>query len=236
MLTFPKRAIEAGLPRVVYDRLIKLLMLHYAYPLPYPLAGANFEVLFASAVEGEQVEGKLLFDVVHKQTGWSLKTLKVTRAQLNSGGTFEVVLQRCDILKDRALSLDSPTELLGERILSHFGAFAGSSYEKQGLNDPRAAFLLRDRSERKFAFFQQRYRLYDSSEVDWKWATEERKSLIGSVAGSKVLRWYRSGTQLFGIHSVPKDAHSFEIVARRADLDETVEFFSQQGIARAKPE
>ncbi len=33
-----------------YDRLVKLLTLHYAYPLPYPLAGAYFEELFASAV------------------------------------------------------------------------------------------------------------------------------------------------------------------------------------------
>lgn len=55
---------------------------------------------------------------------------------------------------------------------------------------------------------------------------------MGFVNDKLVLRWYRSGTQLFGVYQILLDAHEFEINWKRANLDETIKFFASQGIAR----
>jgi hypothetical protein len=230
-VTFPTSPIPAKLTPSEYDRLVKLLTLHYAYPLPYPLAGAYFEELFASSVSGAREERKVLFDVLRDETGWSLKTILV--GALGTRKTFEVVVQRCDILKDPKLSLNSTVEALGAAILGHFNRNCEASAKLQKIRDTRAGFLIRSRDERKFVFFQQRYRLYKPREVSWRWANSDRRSLMGSVGGSLVLRWYRSGTQLFGVYAIPEDAHKFEIDWRRAGLDETIEFFTRHRIAKA---
>ena len=233
-MTFPATPVRPTLSPHEYDRLVKLLTVHYAYPLRYPLAGAFFEELFAACVGGVREERKLLFDILKDGVGWSLKTLLWTRLQPE--GTFEVVVQRCDILKDRSLNLNSPVEVLGRAILNHFNNFCRSSAREQTISDPRAAFLVRNRQERDFVFFQQRYRLYQAREVRWQWANEERRSLMGYVGDSLVLRWYRSGTQLFGVYRIPAEPHHFHIDWRRAGLEETIEFFTRAGIARAETE
>jgi len=216
-----------------YDRLVKLLTLHYAYPLPYPLAGAYFEEIFAASVNGVREPRKLLFDVLRDQSGWSLKTHLASKKK---GDTFEVVIQRCDILKDRNISLDNPVEVLGESILSHFNRFFNTSVDRQKVTDPRVAFLIRDRSQKNFTFFQKQYELYESDKITWRWANDNNRSIMGFVHDKLVLRWYRSGTQLFGVYQIPIDAHVFQINWQRASLDETINFFTSQGIARINKE
>lgn len=211
-----------------YGRLKKLLTLHFTHPLPLPLGGGYFETLFAQTVGGIREEQKLLFDVLKGSVGWSLKTLLKT----GNADQFEVVIQRCDILRDRSVKLDDPVSMLGLKILEHFSAFATRSLAQQNVTDARGGFLLRDRREQRFMFFQERYKLYQPGEVEWRWANAERKSLMGFVDGTLVLRWYRSGTQLFGVYRIPADAHRFEITWRRAGLDETLAFFEQYGSAR----
>ena len=230
-MTYLSHTVPAYLPSDEYDRLVKLLAMHFSYPLPYPLAGAYFEQLFGAAVGGYREQRKLLYDVLHGRTGWSLKTL--LKSSMEIGESFEVVIQRCDILRDQSLSLDSPVEVLGERVLQRFGTFAEDSGQKQGVDDPRAGFLIRTRAERDFTFFQQRYRLYSVGEVQWRWANEYRRSLMGYVAGDLVLRWYRSGTQLFGVYRIPEGAQQFHIAWTRADLDETLAFFNRYTTTRA---
>lgn len=225
-MPFPTDAIAVALTPRQTGQLVKLLTVHYAYPLPYPLAGAYFEELFASVVGGEREKRKLLFDVLQGPVGWSLKTLLWSRLT----GDFELVLQRCDILRDKKLSLSSPIETLGRSILERFNTFCEKSSADQGVSDPRAAFLIRDVAEKNFVFFQQRYRLYTDAEVEWQWGTDDRKSLKGFVDGRLVLRWYRSGTQLFGVYSVPEDAHRFHVDCDRADLDATIDFFTRAGL------
>lgn len=224
-MSFPKTSVPSTLPAKQYKRLVELLALHYSYPLAYPLAGAYFEEVFAASVNGSREEEKNLFDVVRGGTGWSLKTLLWNTISL--GDPFELVLQRCDILKDRSLTLESPIGKLGAAILKRFNDFCEASALEQGVNDPRAGFLLRDRAEENFVFFQQRYRLYSPDEVSWQWANGERRSLMGRVGERLILRWYRSGTQLFGVYQIPEDSHQFQIKAGRADLAETIRFFKQ---------
>jgi len=164
--------VPAGLPAHEYERLVKLLELHYALPLAYPLAGAIFEELFANAVGGQCEKKKLLFDVLRGATGWSLKTVQVARANVRPGATFEAVIQRCNILTDAAVSARSPAPVLGERILSHFNYFCERSSAAQNIIDPRVAFLVRDKAQRNFLFFQQRFRPYATDEVTWRWAND----------------------------------------------------------------
>ena len=220
----------ARLQPAEYNRLVKLLALHYASPLPYPLSGAHFEELFASAVGGVREEKKLLFDVLLGEIGWSLKT--VLQSNTSKGASFEVIIQRCDILKDHTLSLASPVELLGERILAHFNNFARRSATAQNVADPRAGFLLRNRAQRDFIFFQQRHRLYTSAEVTWRWANSNKNSLMGFENDRLIFRWYRSGTQLFGIYQIPLEAHIFHLDWTRANVDATIAFFIAQGVMR----
>jgi len=213
------------------DLLIKLLALHYVNPLPYPLAGAYFEELFATAIDGKREERKLLFDVHRAGIGWSLKTAQQEKRR---GDTFEIVLQRCDILKDRSVSLQDPVEDLGRKVVNHFNGFHAKSVVEQEISDPRAAFLIRNRSAQRFIFFQCRYQIYRPEEVVWSWANDENRSLMGRVEGKLVYRWYRSGTQLFAVYPIPTDAHEFEISWRRADLDATLAYFASQGLTEIR--
>ena len=229
MTAFSSSFIPPYIADAEYEYLVKLLRLHYAYPLPYPLSGAYFEEPFATAIGGKREERKQLFDVLRARTGWSLKTLLWPNVSI--GSAFEVVIQRCDILKDRNLTLDSPATALGVQILRRFNGSCEHSAEVQQVDDSRAGFLLRNAQERNFVFFQQRYRLYSQDEVEWRWANDERKSLMGYVTGTLVLRWYRSGTQLFGVYAIPEGAHEFTIEPRRASLEKTLAFFESQGIA-----
>ena len=212
-----------------YDRLVKLLTVHCAYPLPYPLAGAYFEELFAASVNGKREPRKLLFDVLRDRTGWSLKTHQAKRTK---GDTFEVVIQRCDILKNKNISLESPVEILGEHILNHFNSFFNTSIQRQEITDHRAAFLIRDSNQKYFIFFQEKYEIYKSHEISWRWSNDNNRSIMGFIDSKLVLRWYRSGTQLFGVYEIPQDAHEFQIDWKRVSLDETIAFFTRQGIAR----
>lgn len=224
---------SSTLPAEEYDRLVKLLTVHYAYPLPYPLAGAYFEEIFAASVNGQREPRKLLFDVLREQTGWSLKT---HQARKSRGDSFEVVIQRCDILKDKSISLESPVEVLGEHILRHFNIFFNTSISRQEITDPRSAFLLRDRDQKNFIFFQKQYDVHTSDELTWRWANDDNRSIMGFMNDELVLRWYRSGTQLFGVYRIPLDAHEFQINWTRASLEDTINFFISQGIAQINKE
>lgn len=224
---------QSTLPAEEYDRLVKLLAVHYAYPLPYPLAGAYFEEIFAASVNGQREPRKLLFDVLRGQVGWSLKTHQARKLK---GDTFEVVIQLCDILKDKTISLASSIEVLGAHILRHFNTFFDISVKRQRVTDPRSAFLIRDRNQKNFIFFQKQYQIYQADELTWRWANDDNRSMMGFVNDKLVLRWYRSGTQLFGVYQIPFDAHVFHINWTRAGLEETINFFTNQGIAEITKE
>jgi hypothetical protein len=215
--------------RIEHQHPVKqVLELHLAYPLPYPLAGAYFEEIFAYTVGGTREPRKLLFDVVKGTVGWSLKTLQWQ--DLKPGASFEVVIQRCDILKNASLTL-AATELaaLGAAILSHFKTFADLSAQVQVVDDPRAGFLIRD-LENNFVFFQSAYRAHPEEELTWEWGSERRNSLVGRLGSKIVLRWYRSGTQLFGVYTIPDDAHVFHIDCERASMTDTLEFLEERGL------
>lgn len=229
-MTFPESVVSSRLPSDEFVFLARLLGVHFVLPLPYPLSGAYFEEMFAAAVGGHRATKKLLFDVYKGDIGWSLKTL-LWHTQATD---FELVLQRCDILSDRSLTVNHPVSLLGQRIVDHFNQFCLRSLHEQQITDPRAAFLIRNRAETDFVLFQQRLRLYGSEEISWRWANSEQRSLMGYAGDQLIFRWYRSGTQLFGVYPIPPDAHRFAIEWHRADLKQTVDYFQSLGVLRLK--
>jgi hypothetical protein len=165
-MTFSPMPIPSRLTETEIEYLLKLLRLHFAYPLAYPLSGAYFEELFSAAVHGMREKRKRLFDVLRNGTGWSLKTLQWPI--LAPETSFEVVIQRCDIFRNPGLSLDSPIVALGRQVLHQFNSFCEESAVAQGVSDPRAAFLLRERTGLHFSLFQRRYRLFSADEVEWR--------------------------------------------------------------------
>ena len=208
------------------ELLIKLLNVHYSYPMPCSLAGTIFEELFASAIKGRKADKKLLFDAYKDDIGWSLKTLQWVKR--TTGSSFELVLQRCDILKDKSLNIDLPENVLGLRIIEHFSSFYFTSVKEQKIADPRSCFLLRNKEETSFTLFQQRYQLYSADQIEWKWSNPEKNSLIGTCNDKLVYRWYRSGTQLFGCYTVPNDAHIFDIRWQKLSIDDILEIISSK--------
>lgn len=224
------------------ETLTELLKVHYAYPLEYPLSGPAFEIIFASSVNGKREARKLLFDVLRDNIGWSLKTSQVSPASLSAGKGFEVVLQRCDILSNKSLSVQTPPAELGKHILAHFYRFYEHSIQEQKVEDARTAFLLRaevsyhskapasPEQEHKLVLFQEQFRLYNESDVVWGWANDGGKSLLGKVNGNSVLRWYRSGTQLFGVYYVPEDVCRVSIPSRRVTLTQMLDYMGELGI------
>lgn len=200
-----------------YNKFLNFIKLHYAYPLPFTLSGAYFEEIFALSVNGKRGTGKDLFDVTKQSTGWSLKTVQSDSKTERS--YFEVVLKRSDILRDDSVrnSYETATpEELGRLILRDLQEFLDLSKEKQGVKDARIAFLLRNREETHFTLFQIPYQI--PKELTWRRGTEtSRKSIIGFDKDGKVLRWYRSGTQTFGVYKIPppSEAHSFRVTKNR---------------------
>lgn len=201
-----------------YSRFINYIKLHYAYPLPFDLSGAYFEEIFALSVNGKRGIGKDLFDVTRGTVGWSLKTTQwYPRANKRH---FEIVLKRSDILRDdnlRGLYEEARPEELGSLIQKDLQDFLDLSKQKQGVEEARIAFLLRNRTETQFILFQVPYQIPQN--LRWERGNQSnRKSLIGFDGNRKVLRWYRSGTQTFGVYNVPdapSEAHWFEVSASR---------------------
>jgi len=212
------------------ETLIKLLSVHYNFPLAYPLAGAYFEEMFAYASSGKRSDKKLLFDCVKGTTGWSLKTIIWPKFEIDD--SFEVVLQRCDILRDRGLSMQSTEAKLGAAIEERWTGFVKQSMVDQGITDARNAFLVRDRRERRFALIDVPNRATELIGLRWMWANPEKRSLLGYKGDKLIYRWYRSGTQLFGVYPVPRDAVHFDLDWTRADLDEVIAYFLSKGLTK----
>lgn len=232
-MQFNQPPVPAKISSDQYDLLVKLLTVHFVYPLPYSVSGAYFEELFAYVVRGQREARKLLFDVHRDGIEWSLKT-KVESTRISFNSNFTVVLKRSDVLKDRSLSLNSPAQDLGDQVIVDLQSFYSISAQQQGITDPRIAFLVRDTQERNFFLFQRRYLPYEPSHITWQWANERQNSIIGYYNNSPVLSWYRSGTQTFGIYQIPPDAHNFSIDWKRADLDTTINFFEQMGLVQVR--
>jgi hypothetical protein len=197
-------------------RIAKLINIHFSLPILYDLSGGNFESFFAEAIDGKRETKKRLFDVTKGDIGWSLKTLQTT-----SDEKFELVLKRCDVIKRDFAWQTENAQIIGDTVIQSFADFYEKSLVDQRVSEPRIAIMLVHKKALRFRVFQMGMKMYLREEIIWEFSRldkedkekSEIKSIIGKVDGKAVYRWYRSGTQLFGIYDLPKEAITYEFRA-----------------------
>lgn len=206
------------------ERLRNAACSYLSLPTSTDLASDASEEIFAYAVQGTTASklttkkrSKLLFDVLRGTTGWSLKTYMPSR--LESGAGFEVVLARAAVESKSRRNETGPTidiatatpEEVGAAVLAVRREVLARSMEKQQVDDPREAFILRSKDNRQFRIFEHPLTVEPDSMVEWCWSNADRLGLQGRVDGQVAYRWYQSGGQLFGIFEIPGDAQIIEL-------------------------
>jgi hypothetical protein len=172
---------------------------------------------------------KTLFDCVDasQRIGWSLKSVQKNP----SSNSFELVIQRADIIKKRQqlelpdLNLDSSPERLGEGILKHWTQKITGDMERQGVRSARVAVLLKSNNHRRYAFLEQEVRLYQPEELSWSWTDDTHTGLQARHAndGQIVFRWYPNQKQLFENFNLPQQAFRFEVQPTRLSVPSFLE-------------
>lgn len=125
---------------------------------------------------------KLLFDAVNPKDGigWSLKAVQKKPAV---GATFEVVIQRADVLKKRAalgfpnLTLASSPQTIGAAVLKHWQDKIAADSQAQQVRRPRVAILLKSRDHRRYALLEQDVVRYSKSTLAWSWTDKDHNGL-----------------------------------------------------------
>jgi hypothetical protein len=160
---------------------------------------------------------KLLFDAVdaNTRTGWSLKAAQKSP---DSASSFELVIQRADILKKRRalgfpkLTLKSSTEELGQAILAHWNGKINGDMEKQGVDSPRVAILLKSSDHHRYALLEQDLHKFVPKDLSWSWTDETRTGLQARRKDKSVaLRWYPNQKQLFESFTLSAECYRFEV-------------------------
>lgn len=210
------------------DKLKQFINIHLSLPMKYELAGSNFETLFALMIGGKRETRKLLFDVIKDTTGWSLKTLQT------NGNKFEIVLKRCNVINKDLAWQTSDAQIIGDAIIDNVNEFYSKSVLKQDVADKRLCILLASKDAKTYRIFQQKLAVYEKDDIEWRFSKQDKngnekpeiKSLMGYHEDKLVYRWYRSGTQLFGVYDVPIDIQSFSLDVRDISFESLVGIFT----------
>jgi len=181
------------------------------------------------------IRKKHLFDVVDLKTsiGWSAKACQWS---ISPGCAFELVIQRADIFKKgealgfENLSVDSPTEVLGEALLKHWTLKIESDESAQNVKEKRTCILLKSKDRRKYAFIEDALHEYSADELEWFWTDENRVGLQGvrKSDGFCTYRWYPNQKQLFERFTLPDEALIFELEPKRLPIDYIVKELIKQ--------
>lgn len=196
----------AGVEGYVFEALFHFVK---NLPLPNPHAAKRSKTLFDCVDAGQRI-------------GWSLKSVQKNP----NTASFELVIQRADILKKRIqlelpnLNLESSPELLGLGILRHWNQKITTDMERQGVRSARVAVLLKSSNHRRYAFLEQELRMYAPEELLWSWTDETRTGLQArhSANGQIIFRWYPNQKQLFENFNLPPQAFRFEVQPTRLSV------------------
>ncbi|MCI0477102.1 MAG: hypothetical protein L0Y55_12705, partial [Anaerolineales bacterium] len=177
---------------------------------------------------------KLLFDAVSANDGigWSLKAVQKTPIV---GSTFEVVIQRADVMKKRValgfpkLSLDSPTRTIGAAVLKHWQDKMRADSRFQKVTRPRIAILLKSRNHQQYALLEQDIARYSNDELSWSWTDKQHNGLQAKHSGtnSVVYRWYPNQKQLFEVFTLAEKSFRFEVASARVDPAQFVDLLTR---------
>jgi len=193
---------------------------HYVKGLPLPDPHAD-------------LRRKLLFDAVSKKggIGWSLKAVQKTPTV---GATFEVVIQRADVMKKRAalgfptLTLESSPQTIGAAVLKHWQDKILADCQSQKVAYPRVAILLKSRDHRRYALLEQDIARYSKSALAWSWTDKSHNGLQAKRKdpGTIVYRWYPNQKQLFEVFTLAQKGFRFEVDSTRIDPTQFVKLVS----------
>ena len=157
------------------------------------------------------------------RVGWSLKA--VQKSPVSS--SFELVIQRADILKKRKalgfpkLTLKSSANDLGRAILAHWNKKINEDMKNQGVDRPRVAILLKSSDHRRYALLEQDLHKFTPSELIWSWTDETRTGLQARRKDNSVaLRWYPNQKQLFESFTLSAECYRFEVNPDPLSLDD----------------
>jgi len=175
---------------------------------------------------------KLLFDAVdeRRRIGWSLKAVQKSP---DSDSSFEVVIQRADVIKKRRelgfpnLDLDSSPNEIGQAVITHWNNKIESDMGIQGVNKPRVAILLKSRNHQRYALLEQDLRRFDSNELKWSWTDEMRNGLQARHDKSIAFRWYPNQKQFFEVFTLSPDCYRFEINPDPFSPDDLIKLLSR---------
>jgi hypothetical protein len=177
---------------------------------------------------------KLLFDAVSANDGigWSLKAVQKTPTV---GSTFEVVIQRADVMKKRAalgfpkLTLASSPQTIGAAVLKHWQDKIHADSQSQKVTQPRIAILLKSRNHRQYALLEQDIAQYSNDELSWSWTDKQHNGLQAKRKGtnSVVYRWYPNQKQFFEVFTLAEDSFRFEVTSTRVDPAQFVDLLTR---------
>lgn len=181
------------------------------------------------------IRSKRLFDVVDnkKKIGWSAKALQWN---IKEGGKFELVIQRADVFKKKialgfpSLNISSPVNQIGAALLKHWQDKVTEDAVIQKVLDKRVCILIKNRTNTKFAYFEQELKIYTPSELSWKWTDSTKTGLQGIRKSDNfcVYRWYPNQKQFFESFKFGKGNFIFEIEPKRFELNEIVDLLNQR--------
>jgi hypothetical protein len=180
------------------------------------------------------IRSKRLFDIVDMENkiGWSAKALQW---KINPPCEFELVIQRADIFKKanelgfNSLDKNSSVDDLGKALLKHwYGCKVLADAEFQDVNDKRVCILLKTKDRKKYAYFEEDIKIYNSEELNWRWTDDSKTGLQGirRSDGFVVFRWYPNQKQLFERFNLKDESFIFTLEPSRLSLDDTINLIS----------
>jgi hypothetical protein len=223
------------LTKAEQERLVEAIQAAYAVPFIHDITDYIWEAVFAYAKGIPLVDPlinirrKLLYDVVDQSSkiGWSAKAIQKS---LSLPTTFELVIQRADILKKGPLlgfgdlGINSPPQLLGEALLHHWYQKVETDATIQDVKEKRVCILLKSYNRRRYVYFEENLARYNADNLQWQWTDSSRTGLQGirKADGAMVFRWYPNQKQFFERFELTEDAFTFELEPLRLPADDMV--------------
>jgi hypothetical protein len=224
------------------SKLQELLRTFFSLPYSTDLDGKDAETLLKIAKGlngGENSKRKELFDIVHTQCGYSVKTLRKKK----TARRVDLQEQRfCDTIGLAALRVDgkdSP-ENQGALLLRYMHDRIRGEMEKRKVKEAKSLILLKDwdkeRETFNFSYWEEDFIGYidelrnrnQAGEIEWIMhgaGIHGRDRCRQDEKGNNVrlIRMHAKHNQIFTDHDIPFDAHRFEFKVKRISWEKLPE-------------
>lgn len=226
----------------------RLLTAFFTLPYSTDLDGKDAETLLkiAKGLEGsEKSKRKELFDIVHDEVGYSIKTLRKKKTCVR----VDLQEQRfCDVKSLQAMnsSGQAAAEKQGALLLGYMKVRVDLEMKKRAVKGARSLVLLKDwdKTREKFSFIYWEEDFQDfvhtlvrrdkEGEIEWvlqgaglHGRDKSRKDAKGKSV--HLIRVHFKHNQIFTDHDIPKNAHRFDITVKRRDWKAIVRLLEEAG-------